>query len=76
MIFSLFLLVIIRSSACTVTSDNYALEVLLKKPNLIYNQNILVEAKNIKDIDSEYIYKSHYNPNLVVIISKTQPPLL
>lgn len=55
---------------CISSSDDYASEVVLNKPEVEYNLNYLANAKNVIFRDNKYTYVSHYNNNLLVIISE------
>jgi len=67
----IFLLISLNfTSACLESSDAYATEVVLNKPDINYNLNSLVNAQNVILKENKYFFLSHYNENLLVIISE------
>ena len=62
--------------ACFDPSDKYSVEVVLSKPGIEFNKSVLEGLRGLVDLSDErggyrvYIYRSHVDPeNLVVIIS-------
>ena len=63
------------ASACFSPADNYAVEVVLNKPNITYDISKLEKIEGIQKVHygywakTAYAYKSRYNPNLIVVVS-------
>lgn len=57
---------------CVKSSDDYASEMVLNKPGTEYNLNYLSNAQKVILRDNRYTYESHYNKNLLVIISEVK----
>ena len=63
------------ASACFSPADNYAVEVVLNKPGVVYNVSKLEKIEGVQKVHYgywakiAYAYKSHYNPNLIVVVS-------
>ncbi|RLE91565.1 MAG: hypothetical protein DRJ55_05510 [Thermoprotei archaeon] len=57
-------------------ADFYAIEVVLNKPGVGYDLSKLAEMEGIVDVDyglwtySAYVYRSHYDDKLVVVVSE------
>lgn len=62
------ILVCFASAACVNNADDYAAEVVLNKPGIESNLNLLNNAKNVLIEENKYIIQSEYNPNLAVIL--------
>lgn len=56
------------SAACVNSADDYAVEVVLNKPGVESNLNLLNSAKNVLIEENKYILQSEYNPNIAVIL--------
>ena len=73
---SLFLLTLVlsavsaASASCLKSSDDYAVEVVLNKPETEYNLNYLSNAKNVILREGRYTFLSHYSNELMVVISE------
>jgi len=63
------------SALCINTADNYAVEVLLNKPDISYDLNVFDNAQNVIIKEHQYILKSNYNPHLALILEKVSSPL-
>jgi hypothetical protein len=73
-LFLFFLFLPIISYACFSPTDSFAVEVLLNKSNLTYNLADL-KQKNTDEIlirEDAIIYRSHYNPEIAVILEETE----
>ncbi len=58
------------AASCVSSSDDYAIEAVLNKPETEYNLNYLSNAKNVILREGRYTFLSHYSSNLMVIISE------
>ena len=68
----LFLLFLIPSSfACINSLDDYALELILNKPNITYDLGKLAKAQPLNKQDNVFILQSQYNKELASIIKET-----
>jgi predicted transcriptional regulator len=75
---SMLLLLTMPVHADQIPQSNFAAEVLLNKPGVTYDLSPLeefaelglVEIKDIEEDGKYYIYKSHYNSDVAVIIRK------
>lgn len=61
--------------ACYSSADLYAVEVVLNKSGVKYNLSKLAEMKGVSYVNyfaaySAYVYKSHYNGRLIVVVSE------
>ncbi len=56
------------SALCTKSTDDYGVEVVLNKPEIDYNLNLLNTAENVNINNREYILKSTYSPSLALIL--------
>ncbi len=63
------------ASACFSPADNYAVEAVLNKPGVVYDVSKLEKIEGVQKVHYgywakiAYAYKSHYNPNLIVVVS-------
>ncbi len=55
-------------SACVNPTDSFASEVLLNKTGVSYNLTELKDSKNVTSQEGAVIYRSHYNPDVAVIL--------
>ncbi|MFA4646457.1 CGP-CTERM-anchored Cys-rich protein [Pyrococcus kukulkanii] len=62
----LLLLFVPLAEACIFPQDFYAVEVELNKGS--YDLSPLLNAKNVVEYEGKIIYKSHYDPRLIVIL--------
>ena len=63
-----FILAGFASAACVNNADDYAVEIVLNKPGIESNLNLLNNAKNVLIEENKYIIQSEYNPNLAVVL--------
>lgn len=55
-------------SACVYPTDSFASEILLNKTDVSYNLTELKGSKNVISQKGAVIYRSHYNPDVAVIL--------
>ena len=68
----MLILPIISAQQCLKNSDDYAVSVVTNKPGIDYNLNTLVNAKNLVFKEDKYIYQSHYDERMMVIITEVK----
>ena len=56
------------AAACANPTDSFASEVLLNKTGISYNLTELEGFKNAASQEDAVIYRSHYNPDVAVIL--------
>ena len=56
------------ATACVNPTDSFASEVLLNKTGVSYNLTELKGSKNVISQEGAVIYRSHYNPDVAVIL--------
>lgn len=65
--------------ACFDPSDKYSVEVVLSKPGVVFNKSVLEELRGIVSLSDRrgdhgiYVYRSHVNPENLVVILSFQP---
>lgn len=59
-----------NASACVNPTDSFASEVLLNKTGVSYNLTELKGSKNVTSQEGAVIYRSHYNPDVAVILGE------
>jgi len=75
LLLAVVLLLVFTVSACFSPADLYAVEVVLNKPGVAYDLSKLAEVKGVEKVfygpwcKEAYAYKSHYNGNLIVVVS-------
>ncbi len=62
-----------NAGACANPTDSFASEVLLNKAGVVYNLTDIKNSKNITLQNDTVIYRSHYNPEIAVILSVNKP---
>ncbi len=75
---TIFVLLLMPVQATQIPESEFATEVLLNKPGIIYDlspleeyaEHGLVEIRDIDGLEKYYIYKSHYNSEVAVIIKE------
>lgn len=67
-IFALFLINLSFLTSAAVSNDDYAVEVVLNKPDTSYNIKNLIKQENLKIINNKYVIPSSYNQKLAAII--------
>ncbi|ASJ08130.1 hypothetical protein A3L11_02360 [Thermococcus siculi] len=55
-------------NACMSPADSYAVEVVLNKPGVAYDVGRLDQAQNVAFEDGTYLYRSHHDPRLYVMV--------
>ncbi|AEH24436.1 CGP-CTERM-anchored Cys-rich protein [Pyrococcus yayanosii] len=68
LIFFLLLSILRPVSACISPADPYAVEVELNKPGITFDLTPLLRAENILLDNGRIVYRSHYDPRLIVIL--------
>ncbi|AIF70053.1 hypothetical protein PAP_08325 [Palaeococcus pacificus DY20341] len=68
----LLLMVLPFMSACFSPSDMLAVEVYLNKPGISYNLSMLKGAQNIIVENGTFIYRSHYDERVAVILREDE----
>jgi hypothetical protein len=53
--------------------DSFASEVLLNKAGIVYDLTDIKNSKNITLQNDAVIYRSHYNPEVAVVLSVNKP---
>lgn len=62
-----------RTAACANPTDSFASEVLLNKAGVVYDLTDIKNSKNITLQNDTVIYRSHYNPEVAVVLSVNKP---
>ncbi len=57
---------------CSSSSDDYAVEVLINKPETNFNLDVLSDAINISIIEDSYVYRSRIDSNVYVILNPSE----
>lgn len=71
---ALILLLLSESAlACANPTDSFASEVLLNKAGIVYDLTDIKNSKNITLQNDTVIYRSHYNPEVAVVLSVNKP---
>lgn len=55
--------------ACFNPLELFAVEVLLNKPGITYSLDLLRRAENVTVTPDQIVYRAHFNPDVVVILS-------
>lgn len=63
----------VGATACANPADSFASEVLLNKAGAIYDLTDIKNSKNITLQNDTVIYRSHYNPEVAVVLSVNEP---
>ena len=66
---------LVYGAYCIKSSDDYATEVVLNKPDVEYNLNYLATAKNVILREGKYTFLSHSSDKILVIISEIDEKL-
>lgn len=62
-----------KAVACANPTDSFASEVLLNKAGVVYDLTDIKNSKNITLQNDTVIYRSHYNPEVAVVLSVNKP---
>ncbi len=63
----------VGATACANPTDSFASEILLNKAGVIYDLTDIKNSKNITLQNDTVIYRSHYNPEVAVVLSVNEP---
>ncbi|MFZ2411345.1 MAG: hypothetical protein WAW23_07230, partial [Candidatus Methanoperedens sp.] len=74
-ILSVLILLLLSGNAvaCANPTDSFASEVLLNKAGAVYDLTDIKNSKNITLQNDTVIYRSHYNPEVAVVLSVNEP---
>jgi hypothetical protein len=64
------------TSACFNPTDFFAVEVVLNKTGITDDIEIFKNAENVRINDGTIVYLSHYNADVVVLVSKIDDPVI